>query len=1445
MLRYEPKDFRPQRWNPDTRRWTFGGFPPTLYRLPQVKAAIGAGEPVYLVEGEKDADTANRYGVVGTTNASGGGRGKFLAEHAEQLRGAHVVVVADRDKAGYEHALEASERLQGVAASTRVVRAATGKDLTDHADGGLDIDGLEAIDPAAELAALTGEPSPQTEESGRSAGGPPPPTGGGGGSRSDDDGVPNQLPRYLHRHGETVRVNGSADKPTFATVWRCEVSVTAEIVNDNGDPNADPLSGGWQLKLRRRRLDLAGAPVRDDAGELVHDEAHIVLPAEKIRDGSWPELLPWAGLIHDFTPAGKSRALSAATLVQPFPAEMLRRYTSTGWRTLPDGRDMFVHAGGGITAAGPIPLDEVAVTGKLRVFDMPAPTQDPVDLKMAVLEGFLPLLDLPAAVVAPLIGFAFRGIFGSPRASIHLVGDPGSGKTGITRAAAMHWFAPAMREHGRGARKEVFSGADEVGDSLKGLLGKLYEAADIPVLVDDFKGSKATARLGHLQSAIWNGGDRTLGTRTGGSLTTGEPRAAIITTGETSTTGSSATRALTIRVGTRTITDDPETLFGALEKRACRQARGLIGASFIQWLAGRRTELTEWIDLLEEEGPYVEAWSKVCASLDQEPGIRGRLSRVAIVCTTGWVALLSWLRQSGTLTEDEADFFWEWAIGGIVAQIHEQDPSSTDGPLHMLDLLRSALLSGVCHLSDQRGGVPEEVRHATSMDSGVPYGWAPRTSVTGPLAEGTFGRDEVIWQARGDRVGIITDDEVWLMPRAVLGVVSSVAGKAGETFPHTSVSLGAAMAGRGWISANGSGDRSANRRISSVQQRVWVMLRAVLDGDDDDTNDDKDPSGGPVTPFPVPWRLPDSPVGTPVPHADPATPTRTVPDPEPAEPAEHSAAADPVVHVDPPEQAEVAESADPELPLFKAAADVEPAAPAPAPAAPHRAAAPAAPSRRPDERWLAAGAVITGDELVLPDGTRVHLGPELTHLGQLAELAAELRLGHGGGKYVLPSPAQLLLTTEGMTRFGITVDSDVDVTDPDAASDAARRGGKAAAAAAVAAGWNLSQDNQLRVWTRVWRPKTEARPSVSVQIVLVPLMGAFDDSKALTADDPTADVLARRIQLVADALGVTWMAGGGSTGLTLLRQLRSPRATSGRAPLAATEYVAPPPPMLRDPGRVPNTAILWCRRADGAEGQRGWIHAYDANAMYLAAQGATEVGVGAPEYHRDGTPFNPKIAGLWRIKPGDADDWRLPDITRPAGQLPGTTAWYPTPVIRYLTEELGQQPEILEAYTWAGTTRRYFDQWYQVVRDARTAMMTAAAAGDTDAAVVLRAVKEVYKRTVGRLARVDDGKAKSPLYRPDWRLAIVSTANVNLLRKLRRAGEQTDSWPVAISTDEVFYLSDEPDPTVALPAPLRLGDGLGQFKISRSAPMSDEIGRALAAGRLAGLLPLVPKLGDQ
>ena len=867
VLRYEPKDFRPQRWNPDTRRWSFGGFGPLLYRLPEVVAAISAGEPIYLVEGEKDTNTAFRCGVVATTNASGGGNGKFLPEHAEQLRGAHVVLVADRDKAGYQHVIEAQERLQGIAASIRIVQAVEGKDLTDHTSAGHDIEELMPIDPVAKLAELAPDPPPENDENepGSAPPGPrdppgsgPPPPGGGGGFRGDQS-VPNLLPRYLHRLGETVKVGGKPDEPSFTTVWRCEVSVLDQMIDDDGDPTTANTGGGWRLHLRRPVRELDGSVELDDAGEVVWEESEVELAADKVRDGTWHEDLPWPGLIHDLSTRGRTNALQAAMLVKQMPTVRGRRYTATGWREI-DGKSVFVHASGGIGCNGDVELPHISITGKLGVFQMPKPTQDVEALQNAVRDGLAPLIHLPAAIVAPLIGFAFRSVFGNPRTSLHLVGEPGSGKTSITRCAGMHWFASDMRENGRSARKEVFSALEDTGESIKGLLNKMHQASDVPITVDDFKGPKGPTKLAALQSAIWNGGGRTLGTRTGGDITTGSPRCAVITTGETSSTGSSATRALTIRVNSHALLPDGgelTDLFGPLERQASREARGLLGASFIQWVAARRSELTDWVDDLESESPYIEAWNRLCGELEHDSGVRGRIARVAMVCTSGWIALLTWLLQTNVLTREQADGIWDWVIVGLIEQIREQDPSSVDGPRHMLDLLRSALLTGTCHLSNQIGGVPEEIRSATTKDGGVPYGWSPRTSVGGGIAEAGFHRDEVIWQARGDRVGILTDHEVWLMPRTVLGVVSTTANRAGETFPHTSVSLGSAMAARGWITANGSGDRSANRRIAAVQQRVWVMPRHILDGVDDDPDSTHRPIGRPDIPIP-PWQSADS-----------------------------------------------------------------------------------------------------------------------------------------------------------------------------------------------------------------------------------------------------------------------------------------------------------------------------------------------------------------------------------------------------------------------------------------------------------------------------------------------------------------------------------------------------------------------------------------------------------
>lgn len=93
----------------------FERVPATLYRRSSVARAIADGKPVHVTEGERDADTVTAQGCEGTCNAMGAG--KFTAEHAEQLRGAHVVLWRDRDEPGQKHAEHVARLCHGIAAS--------------------------------------------------------------------------------------------------------------------------------------------------------------------------------------------------------------------------------------------------------------------------------------------------------------------------------------------------------------------------------------------------------------------------------------------------------------------------------------------------------------------------------------------------------------------------------------------------------------------------------------------------------------------------------------------------------------------------------------------------------------------------------------------------------------------------------------------------------------------------------------------------------------------------------------------------------------------------------------------------------------------------------------------------------------------------------------------------------------------------------------------------------------------------------------------------------------------------------------------------------------------------------------------------------------------------------------------------------------------------------
>ena len=148
VVRFEPKEFRQRR--PDGR-WGIKGVRRVLYRLPQVLAAVQAGVTIYHPEGERDVHALEREGYVATCNPMGAGAGKWRDEYAETLRGANVVVIADRDQPGRDHAKAVARSLSGVAASVTIVEPTVGKDVSDHLAAGRTVEELAEADLGARV----------------------------------------------------------------------------------------------------------------------------------------------------------------------------------------------------------------------------------------------------------------------------------------------------------------------------------------------------------------------------------------------------------------------------------------------------------------------------------------------------------------------------------------------------------------------------------------------------------------------------------------------------------------------------------------------------------------------------------------------------------------------------------------------------------------------------------------------------------------------------------------------------------------------------------------------------------------------------------------------------------------------------------------------------------------------------------------------------------------------------------------------------------------------------------------------------------------------------------------------------------------------------------------------------------------------------------------------
>jgi hypothetical protein len=135
---------------PDGRGgWIFNvkGITRVPYRLGDVVRAVAAGGMVFVVEGEKDAESLSRLGLVATTNP--GGAGKWPPEWGRTyLSGTSVVVLGDNDDAGRAHVLEVVRSILPHATEVRTTELpglSEKGDVTDWLVAGHDVDELLAL----------------------------------------------------------------------------------------------------------------------------------------------------------------------------------------------------------------------------------------------------------------------------------------------------------------------------------------------------------------------------------------------------------------------------------------------------------------------------------------------------------------------------------------------------------------------------------------------------------------------------------------------------------------------------------------------------------------------------------------------------------------------------------------------------------------------------------------------------------------------------------------------------------------------------------------------------------------------------------------------------------------------------------------------------------------------------------------------------------------------------------------------------------------------------------------------------------------------------------------------------------------------------------------------------------------------------------------------------
>lgn len=327
-----------------------------------------------------------------------------------------------------------------------------------------------------------------------------------------------------------------------------------------------------------------------------------------------------------------------------------------------------------------------------------------------------------------------------------------------------------------------------------------FHAKDVVIVIDDFcpTGSSFNQQRAHADA------DRLLraqGNRAGrhrmrsdGSLQPPKPpRGLIVSTGEDLPKGASLrARILDIAVG------PGEVNLGVVTECQGYARTGIfaqVTSGFIQWLAPQYEELRQ---RLPDKVAYYRQQTQTASLHSRTPEIVGHL-------LSGLDYFQRFTVARGALSQAEADALWDRGAQAIleVAEAQQVHQVTSDPVGRFLELLRTALVSGRCHLASTTLLAPPNAEA---------WGW--RLCSIDP---------QELWQAQGKRSGWVDGENVYLFPDAVYAAVQTLAREGNDTVMVTSQTLWKRLREKNLLL---SVDQS--RKTNTVRHMLAGVRRAVL-----------------------------------------------------------------------------------------------------------------------------------------------------------------------------------------------------------------------------------------------------------------------------------------------------------------------------------------------------------------------------------------------------------------------------------------------------------------------------------------------------------------------------------------------------------------------------------------------------------------------------------------